>query len=67
MGFASTTLVSLYYPHLKAKFWDRVPNAALPNILHFAPRQILLNAAILAWTTRLGSFLFTVNSHNMAR
>ncbi|KAI0710082.1 hypothetical protein C8Q76DRAFT_740946 [Earliella scabrosa] len=59
LGFMSTTLVSLYYPHLKAKFWDRLPTATLPPITHFAPRQILLNAAILAWTTRLGTFLFS--------
>ncbi|OSD06366.1 DUF1295-domain-containing protein [Trametes coccinea BRFM310] len=59
IGFVSTTLVSLYYPHLKAKYWDRVPNAILPPISSFAPRQILLNAAIFAWTARLGSFLFT--------
>ena len=62
LGFMSTTLVSLYYPHLKAKFWDRLPTATLPPITHFAPRQILLNAAILAWTTRLGTFLFSVCS-----
>ena len=61
-GFISTTLVSLYYPHLKAKFWDRIPTATLPGIMHFAPRQILMNAAILAWSTRLGTFLFSVSS-----
>ncbi|KAI0787889.1 DUF1295-domain-containing protein [Fomes fomentarius] len=59
LGFFSTTLFSLYYPHLKARLWDRVPSAILPPITHFAPRQILLNAAILAWTTRLGTFLFS--------
>lgn len=61
MGFISTTLVSLYYPHLKLKYWDRVPSAILPPITSFAPRQVLLNAAILAWSTRLGSFLFSVS------
>ncbi|KAI0360095.1 DUF1295-domain-containing protein [Trametes cingulata] len=59
LGFISTTLISLYYPHLKLKYWDRIPNATLPPITYFAPRQILLNAAILAWSTRLGSFLFS--------
>ncbi|KAI0370342.1 DUF1295-domain-containing protein [Pilatotrama ljubarskyi] len=59
IGFISTTLVSLYYPHLKLKYWDRIPNATLPPITYFAPRQILMNAAILAWSTRLGSFLFS--------
>ncbi|KAJ3001837.1 hypothetical protein NUW54_g6185 [Trametes sanguinea] len=63
VGFVSTTLVSLYYPHLKAKYWDRLPNAILPPISSFAPRQILLNAAILAWTARLGSFLFAVSTN----
>ncbi|KAL1949267.1 hypothetical protein VTO73DRAFT_8148 [Trametes versicolor] len=59
IGFISTTLVSLYYPHLKLKYWERVPSAVLPPITSFAPRQLLLNAAILAWSTRLGSFLFS--------
>ncbi|KAI0711916.1 hypothetical protein C8T65DRAFT_647008 [Cerioporus squamosus] len=58
-GFVSTTLVSLYYPHLKAKFWDRIPTATVPSPFHLAPRQILLNAAILAWSTRLGTFLYS--------
>ncbi|KAI0833248.1 DUF1295-domain-containing protein [Trametes gibbosa] len=59
LGFISTTLLSLYYPHLKLKYWDRAPYAALPPITSFAPRQILLNAAILAWSARLGTFLFS--------
>ena len=59
-GFISTTLVSLYYPHFKSKYWDRVPGATIPPVTSFAPRQMLLNAAILAWSTRLGTFLFTV-------
>ncbi|KAI0768101.1 DUF1295-domain-containing protein [Trametes elegans] len=59
LGFVSTTLISLYYPHLKLKYWDRVPNTRLPPITSFAPRQLLLSAAVLAWTTRLGSFLFS--------
>ncbi|KAJ8454048.1 hypothetical protein ONZ51_g13253 [Trametes cubensis] len=58
IGFISTTLVSLYYPHLKAKYWDRIPGRSLPRLLSLAPRQLFLNAAILAWSTRLGSFLF---------
>ncbi|KAH9856506.1 DUF1295-domain-containing protein [Lenzites betulinus] len=59
IGFISTTLLSLYYPHLKLKYWDRVPYATLPAFTSFAPRQILLNAAILAWSARLGTFLFS--------
>ncbi|RPD61140.1 DUF1295-domain-containing protein [Lentinus tigrinus ALCF2SS1-6] len=58
-GFISTTLLSLYFPHLKAKFWDRIPTATLPSITYFAPRQILLNAALLAWSARLGTYLFS--------
>ncbi|KAF8150655.1 hypothetical protein B0H34DRAFT_729718 [Crassisporium funariophilum] len=56
VGWMSTTFLSLYYPSLKAKFWHGVP-AALPSITAFAPRQILLTAAIGLWSLRLGSFL----------
>ncbi|KAM5538481.1 hypothetical protein V8D89_007814 [Ganoderma adspersum] len=59
LGFVSSTFVSLYYPHLKAKYWDRLPAATIPPVTSFAPRQILLNAALVAWSTRLGSFLFS--------
>ncbi|KAI0925916.1 hypothetical protein AcV5_008520 [Taiwanofungus camphoratus] len=59
LGFLSTGFVSLYYPYLKAKFWDKVPLAKLPALSSFAPRQLLLNAALVAWSTRLGSFLVT--------
>ncbi|KAJ7066151.1 hypothetical protein C8F01DRAFT_981232 [Mycena amicta] len=56
LGFLTSTLVSLYYPALKAKFWDGTLDA-LPNILSFAPRQLLVNAALGIWSVRLGSFL----------
>ncbi|KZT41773.1 DUF1295-domain-containing protein [Sistotremastrum suecicum HHB10207 ss-3] len=56
-GFLSTTFVSLYYPSLRAKYWDRIPGALLPSITSFAPRQLLLSAALGIWTARLGSFL----------
>ncbi|KAH9838372.1 uncharacterized protein C8Q71DRAFT_526255 [Rhodofomes roseus] len=59
LGFATSTFVSLYYPSLKAKYWERIPNAQLPPITSFAPRQLLLSAAVVAWSTRLGSFLVT--------
>ncbi|KAG6914993.1 hypothetical protein DXG01_014027 [Tephrocybe rancida] len=57
LGFLSTTFVSLYYPFLKAKFYDRLPGAVLPALTSFAPRQLLLSAALGVWTVRLGSYL----------
>ncbi|KAJ3515900.1 hypothetical protein NLJ89_g1468 [Agrocybe chaxingu] len=56
IGWATTTVLSLYYPSLKAKFWDGLPGP-LPPPMSFAPRQVLLSAAIGLWTLRLGSFL----------
>ncbi|KAI0058776.1 DUF1295-domain-containing protein [Artomyces pyxidatus] len=56
MGFLSTTFVSLYYPALKAKLWEG-QNVPLPSFSSFAPRQLLLSAALGIWTIRLGSFL----------
>ncbi|CAK5268650.1 unnamed protein product [Mycena citricolor] len=53
-GFLSTSLLSLYYPALKAKFNHGVP---LPPITSFAPRQLLVTAALGLWSARLGSFL----------
>ncbi|KAF7317121.1 S5A-REDUCTASE domain-containing protein [Mycena chlorophos] len=55
-GFLTSTFVSLYYPALKAKFWNGVPGP-LPSLLSFAPRQLLVNAALGLWSVRLGSFL----------
>ena len=60
MGFLSTTFASLYYPSLKAKFWDRVPGAISPNLTSFAPRQLLLTGCLTLWSARLGSFLVSV-------
>lgn len=60
-GFLTSTFVSLYYPSLKGKYWYKLPNARLPSISSFAPRQLLLSAALVAWSTRLGSFLVTVS------
>lgn len=59
IGWMSSTAISLYYPSLKAKFWDGVPGA-LPRLSSFAPRQILLTAAVGLWSLRLGSFLAMV-------
>ncbi|KAJ7284550.1 hypothetical protein C8J57DRAFT_1169611 [Mycena rebaudengoi] len=55
-GFLSTTFISLYYPALRSKFFDRKPGA-LPSIMSFAPRQLLVTAALGIWSVRLGSFL----------
>ncbi|TFY80660.1 hypothetical protein EWM64_g3355 [Hericium alpestre] len=58
LGFLSTTFVSLYYPTIKAKFWDGIGrNVQWPPLSSFAPRQLLLSAALGIWTIRLGSFL----------
>lgn len=61
LGFLSTTFVSLYYPALRAKYWDRLPGAVLPSLGSFAPRQLLVTAALSMWSMRLGSFLLTVS------
>ncbi|EGN98712.1 hypothetical protein SERLA73DRAFT_181316 [Serpula lacrymans var. lacrymans S7.3] len=56
IGFLTTTFVSLYYPTLKARFWDGIP-MSFPPITSFAPRQLLVSAALGVWSVRLGSFL----------
>ncbi|KAF5359375.1 hypothetical protein D9756_003244 [Leucocoprinus leucothites] len=56
IGWISTTFISLYYPALKTKFWDGVPGPLSP-LSTFAPRQLLLSAAVGIWSFRLGSFL----------
>lgn len=61
LGFLTSTFVSLYYPSLKARYWYNLPGVQLPPITSFAPRQLLLSAAVVAWSTRLGSFLVTVS------
>lgn len=59
LGFLSTTFVSLYYPSLKAKYWHGA-NIPFPPLSSFAPRQLLLSAALGIWSLRLGSFLVKV-------
>ncbi|KAJ7510476.1 hypothetical protein B0H11DRAFT_1959274 [Mycena galericulata] len=57
-GFLSTAFISLYYPALKNKFFGGVTvPGPLPSIMSFAPRQLLLSAALGIWSVRLGSFL----------
>lgn len=53
VGWVSTALVSLYYPGLKGNFWE----GALPALSSFAPRQLLVTAAVGLWSIRLGTFL----------
>lgn len=55
MTFISCTLVSLYYPSLRAK-------GPLPNILSFHPRQLIMSGFTCLWASRLGSFLYQVRS-----
>ncbi|TFK99450.1 DUF1295-domain-containing protein [Pterulicium gracile] len=57
LGFLSTTFVSLYYPSLRAVYWDKTLTQ-LPPITSFATRQLLLSGALGIWSARLGSFLF---------
>jgi hypothetical protein len=59
LGFLSTTFISLYYPTLKAIYWEG-SNVSFPPLSSFAPRQLLLTGALAVWTIRLGSFLVQV-------
>lgn len=61
LGFVLSTSLSLYYPSLKAIVWDRIPDATLPSLTDFAPRQILCTALMTLWAIRLGTFLVTVS------
>ncbi len=63
LGFVSTTVLSLYYPSFKAKFWDGASGVVIPKLTTFAPRQLLLTAALGAWSVRLGSFLAAVSQY----
>src|SRR6266851_6956043 len=59
IGFLSTTFISLYYPTLKARYWEGI-DVPYPPHSSLAPRQLLLTAALVVWTIRLGSFLVRV-------
>jgi steroid 5-alpha reductase family enzyme len=56
LGFLSTTFTSLYFPSIRAKYWEG-KNIPLPALTSFAPRQLLLSAALGIWSIRLGSYL----------
>jgi hypothetical protein len=59
VGWLSTTFISLYYPTLRATFFEGniIP---LPPLSSFGPRQVLLSAALGLWSVRLGTYLATV-------
>jgi len=59
LGFLSTTFVSLYFPTLQARYWHAA-SVSFPPLSSSAPRQLLLTAALIVWTIRLGSFLMQV-------
>jgi len=59
VGWLSTTVLSLYYPALEDKFYYGAPGP-LPALSSFAPRQLLISAAVGIWSIRLGSFLAKV-------
>jgi len=56
VGFLATTFSSLYYPSLRESYVSG-KFLPLPPLRSFAPRQLLLSAALSIWTMRLGSFL----------
>ncbi|KAJ3921761.1 hypothetical protein F5877DRAFT_35324 [Lentinula edodes] len=62
VGFISTTFASLYYPSLRESVMGG-KFLPLPPLSHFAPRQLILSAALGIWITRLGSFLVQVCYH----
>ncbi|KAG6370768.1 hypothetical protein JVT61DRAFT_10970 [Boletus reticuloceps] len=60
-GFFITTLVSIYYPTSLSRVKSVEPLRFLVLLselrVRLAPRQLLLTAALVTWTSRLGSFL----------
>jgi len=60
LGWLTTTFVSLYYPALKARFYEGSADP-FPPLSSFAPRQLLLAGALSIWAVRLGSYLATVS------
>ncbi|KAG0695904.1 hypothetical protein DFH29DRAFT_246844 [Suillus ampliporus] len=57
-GFLTTTLVSIYYPHIRSR--GKISPSTFHSLLQLpslAPRQVLLTAALVVWSARLGSFL----------
>ncbi|KAF9223931.1 DUF1295-domain-containing protein [Gyrodon lividus] len=58
-GFLTTTLVSIYYPSVQSRLpFLGAPQRVVPlSHVRLAPRQLLLTAALIIWTGRLGMFL----------
>ena len=59
VGWMSTTFISLYYPALKAKFFDGIQKP-LPSLSTFPPHKLALTAAVTIWSLKLGGFLAMV-------
>lgn len=57
--FNRATISPLDRAYSQVKFWNGVPGA-LPALSTFAPRQLLISAALGIWATRLGTFLLRV-------
>ncbi|KAF8640238.1 hypothetical protein AX16_010134 [Volvariella volvacea WC 439] len=56
IGWLSTAFVSLYYPNLRAYFTTG-QFGPLPPLTSFAPRQLLVTAALSIWSARMGAYL----------
>lgn len=61
LTFMSCTAASLYIPALRARSYANsqgLPKPALPGLLSFGTRKVVLSAMVIFWAGRLGSFLF---------
>jgi Protein of unknown function (DUF1295) len=58
VGYVTTTIFGFCYPALRDRALGHVPAAPWPVVSTFAPRQLILTAALGIWSVRLGSFLF---------
>jgi len=58
IGFLSTTVFSLYFPTLRARYLLNQRTTPFPSITSFHSRQIIISSMTVIWAARLGSFLF---------
>lgn len=65
LGFLSMAFLSLYFPWLKARYWDGWLWVQMPPWWAHAPRQLLLTSCLTLWASRLGSFLFQVSTRSI--
>ncbi|OZJ05263.1 hypothetical protein BZG36_01943 [Bifiguratus adelaidae] len=56
-SFVAATLTSLYWQNYLQYYWKGTARPPLPTLSSFHPRQLVLTATTLLWTTRLGGFL----------